>query len=892
MLDKLLIKLSLDISYSNVYIIHLKPYFSMKINLLCILIFSPFFLLAQANVSGVVSDADGNPIVGANVVEKGTYNGSITDISGRYTLNFTSREPALIISHVGYLTQEIPVDNRTEINVTLSEGVSLTGVEVIGSRSLNRTSTATPVAIDIIDIRQLTASTGQLDINQLLQYAAPSFNSNRQSGSDGADHIDPATLRGLGPDQTLVLINGKRRHQSSLINIFGTRGRGNTGTDLNTIPASAIERIEILRDGASAQYGSDAIAGVINIVLKSSVNELSGNINTGVYNAKPPSDINVLRDESFDGGNFQVNGNYGAKIGENGFVNVTLDYLNKGRTNRPADPGVFDIYRRQFGDAATTNFGAYFNARIPLSKETYFYTFGGSNLRYTDAYAYTRDADSDRNIPAIYPNGFDPHITSNINDRSFSAGIRTKYNNWDIDFNNTFGINRFHYIIDGTLNASLLEKSPTRFDAGGHQFSQNTTGLNFTRFFANTFSGTNVAFGVEYRVDSYGIFAGEEGSYRNYGLIDSIVNGRVLQFDILGRAAGSQGFPGFQPSNELNESRSNIGAYVDAEFDFTDRFMVGAAIRYENYSDFGNTLNAKLSTRLELTDKVAVRGSLSTGFRAPSLAQIYYNTTFTDFVSGVAIDKLIAKNNSPITRALGIPKLKQETAFNASAGITANFSNFTATVDGYYVDIKDRIVLTGAFEDTDPDIGADLQLLGVSAAQFFTNALSTKTTGLDVILTYSALLGNNRLRLGLVGNFNNIELGEISVAEKLKGKEDIYFSRREQLFLLASAPPSKIALTTDYRIGKFNANLRFTRFGEIVTEDFLGTEDVYEPRLVTDLTLGLELNKNLMLNIGTANLFNVYPTPQDTETETGGIWDAVQMGFAGSFYFAKLGFRF
>jgi iron complex outermembrane receptor protein len=375
-------------------------------------------------------------------------------------------------------------------------------------------------------------------------------------------------------------------------------------------------------------------------------------------------------------------------------------------------------------------------------------------------------------------------------------------------------------------------------------------------------------------------------------LIDSIVNGRVLQFDVLGRAAGSQGFPGFQPSNELNESRSNIGAYVDAEFDFTDRFMIGAAVRYENYSDFGNTLNAKLSTRLELTDNVAIRGSLSTGFRAPSLAQIYYNTTFTDFVSGVAIDKLIAKNNSPITRTLGIPELKQETAFNVSAGFTANFSNFTATVDGYYVDIKDRIVLTGAFEDTDPDIGADLQLLGVSAAQFFTNALSTTTTGLDVILTYSALLGNNRLRLALVGNFNDIELGEINVAEKLKGKEDIYFSRREQLFLLASAPPSKIALTTDYRIGKFNANLRLTRFGEIVTEDFLGTEDVYKPRIVTDLTLGLQLNKNLMLNFGAANLFNVYPTQQDTETETGGLWDAVQMGFAGSFYFAKLGFRF
>ncbi|MBL7793303.1 MAG: TonB-dependent receptor [Saprospiraceae bacterium] len=861
---------------------------------LFLLTFLSFVANAQLEVKGTVTDAAGEPLIGVNVIEKGTNRGTITDQDGAYTLRVASEAAILQFSYIGFTSQEVPVNGRVELNVVLQEGLTISGVEVVGSRSLNRSITETPVAIDIIDIREVTNTVGQLDVNQLLQYAAPSFNSNRQSGADGADHIDPATLRGLGPDQTLVLLNGKRRHQSSLINIFGSRGRGNTGTDLNAIPVSAIERIEILRDGASAQYGSDAIAGVINIVLKSSVNEFSGSLNTGMYYAKAPSSLDVLNEESFDGQTIQLSGNYGTSIGESGFVNVTLDYLSKDNTNRPADPSVFSIYRRQFGEAAANNFGTFFNARLPFkNSNTYFYAFGGYNYRFTDAFAWTRDPDSDRNIPAIYPNGFDPHITSRITDRSLSAGLRSKIRNWDVDFNNTVGTNRFHYIIDKTLNASLLEKSPTRFDAGGHAFSQNTTGLHFSQYFPQALSGVNVAFGSEYRLDNYQIFAGEEGSYRNYGIIDTVIDGRLTTFDVLGRAAGSQGFPGFQPDNELNEFRSNLAAYFDSEFDFTSSFMIAAAIRFEHYSDFGNTLNAKLASRLKINEAISLRGSVSTGFRAPSLAQIYYNTTFTDFVSGVPIDKIIAKNNSPITRALGIPELKEEKALNASLGITARFGSFTATIDGYYVDIKDRIVLTGAFEDTDPEIGDELQALNVGAAQFFTNAIDTRTTGVDAILTYTHSLGNaGRLRLAFAGNFNKMELGDVHTNDKLKGKEDIYFGNREKLFLLASAPESKLSLVADYRQNRLGVNLRFTRFGEISLEDFIGTIDVYEARIVTDLALSYQVTPNIMLNIGSANLLNVYPTQQDTETETGGLWDAVQMGSNGAFYFAKLGFRF
>jgi iron complex outermembrane receptor protein len=719
---------------------------------------------------------------------------------------------------------------------------------------------------------------------------APSFNANRQSGADGADHIDPATLRGLGPDQTLVLVNGKRRHQSSLINIFGSRGRGNTGTDLNAIPLSAIERVEILRDGASAQYGSDAIAGVVNVVLKSSVDELTGTAASGFHIARPPSDVPVVRDASVDGEQVQVGANYGIPVGERGFVNVTAEYLKKEQTNRPASPAAFDIYRRQFGDAGLNNFSAFANSRIPIGENVAFYAFGGYNLRQTDAYAWSRDPGSDRNVDAIYPNGFDPHILSDITDQSLTAGFRAKLGAWDVDVSNSWGTNRFHYFVDGTLNASLLERSPTRFDAGGFGLTQNTAGLGFSRLFP-ALAGVNVAFGAEYRIDNYEIFAGEEGSYRNYGIVDSVVNGVVLPVDVLGRPGGSQGFPGFQPANEVDETRTNLAGYVDVEADLSRRLTVGGAVRFEDYSDFGSTLTGKLAARVAVAEGFTLRGSVSTGFRAPSLAQVYFNSTFTDFVSGVAVDKLIARNNSPITRALGIPPLKEETATNASLGFTVRAGAFTATVDGYYVDVRDRIVLTGAFEDTDPDIGAELLALNLGAAQFFTNAISTKTKGVDIILAYRHTFGAQHVALALAGNVNDMDLGDINVSPKLVGKEDIYFGPREQAFLLASAPNGKFTMNVEYGTGRLTAGVRASYFGQVTLIDWLDTEDVYEARIVMDASAGYQLHSRLGVTLGVQNLLNQYPSLQDTETETGGLWDAVQMGFSGAFYFAKLNFR-
>ncbi len=894
--------------------------------------FAPFLISAQ-EVTGTVTDNSGMPLPGVNVVEKGTSNGTTTDFDGNFRID-VGPEEILVFSYIGFETQEVNVDGRSTIDVTLADGMTLSEVQIVGSRSPKRTATDTPVAIDVIDVQEVATQTGRIEINELLQYAAPSFNANKQSGSDGADHIDPASLRGLGPDQTLVLINGKRRHQSSLVNIFGTRGRGNTGTDLNAIPAGAIKRIEILRDGASAQYGSDAIAGVINLVLNDEVEKFSGNINYGFYSTNaegnfpagtPNTDGNRLdterdgnqigEDKDFDGGSVKVTANYGVAIGEEGFANFTTEYISKNKTLRPG----FD-FRRGFGEAAIDGFNFFGNVMVPVSEKSQFYAFGGRNYRDTDAYAFTRNNPTARNVVSIYPDGFTPRITSIITDNSVAAGFRTETESgWKIDVSNTWGKNFFHYYIKGTLNASLQDDSPTNFDAGGHSLSQNTVNLDFSKYYDGILEGVNFAFGAEYKTENFMIFAGEEGSWATYdgtgnvnNAYDDIVrdlNGNpVLDMNnnpipnpnedlLTAGPGGSQGFPGYGPANEVDRSRSNVSFYVDSEFDITDRFLVAAAARFENYSDFGSTLNGKVAARYKVTENVNVRGSVSTGFRAPSLAQIYYNLKFTNFVGGQALESLLSPNNSPVTASFGIGPLQEETAFNASLGFTANLGNFTATVDGYYIDIQDRIVLTGNFEAP--------QIDNVEAAQFFANGADTETLGLDIVLSHKAILGQGTFTSSLIGNFNDMSITSVKNGAL---NEQTFFGERDKAFLLASAPDSKIILNLMYDINKFDIALGLNRFSEVKLLDFQTFEDeadygsfenqiaaatdTYGAKITADLNLGYKISDNLKLNVGSNNLFNVYPDQQDDWSEGGGYWDSVQMGFGGAYYYAKLNLNF
>ena len=882
-------------------------------------------VFGQHTVTGKVLDSMNEALIGVNVSEMGTDRGTITDVNGSFTLDVSNDQTTLLVSYIGYTAQKIKVNGTNNVDVVLKEGLTLGEVQVVGSRSYNRSATDSPVAVDVIDVAEISAKTGRVDINQILQYAAPSFNATKQSGSDGADHVDPASLRGLGPDQTLVLINGKRRHQSSLVNVFGTRGRGNSGTDLNAIPASAIKRIEVLRDGASAQYGSDAIAGVINIVLKDKTDGISGGVTYGAYSTAVGAgyeeeygddlwnvdgknrDLDPDGDKAFDGTTTRVDLNYGVELGDKGgYINFTTEYLTKDRTLRPGF-----AWRKGYGSAAVDQFQFMINSAVPLSDKTELYMYGGIGDRDTDAFAFSRGAPGadgdDRSVASLYPEGFTPRITSVIKDKSATAGVRHNMNNgWIADFSHSYGANKFDYYIKDSNNASLGSASPTDFEAGGHSLNMNVTGLNFSKYFGDIMSGLNIAFGSEYRSENFQIFAGQEASYATYDSLGRAIIDPSTQVSFVNEfgqtpSGGSQGFPGYSPSNEVDRNRSNIGFYTDVELNASEDFLIGAALRYENYSDFGNTVNYKLSARYKLMDGLSARASVSSGFRAPSLAQIHYNLIFNNIVGQRSERTLLASNTSTVAKQFGINPLTEEKANNIAAGFTYKKSGITATVDFYQISVDDRIVLTDVFDASALNVGAD-------AAQFFTNGVDTKTTGVDLVLGYKHMLTDeNTINVGIAANFNNTEIESINSGEL---NPFTFFGPFSQAYLEAAAPDFKIGFNAGANFGKLNVQLGYTLFSEVIIQDFQWVDspatnqaeadalfavatDTYESTGTLDLSLGYELSKNFSLTVGANNLLNTYPTAQfDGWTDQGGFNDSVQMGSDGMFLFTRIGFNF
>ncbi|HYC94036.1 MAG TPA: TonB-dependent receptor [Thermoanaerobaculia bacterium] len=742
----------------------------------------------------------------------------------------------------------------------------------VGSRSPERSRTDTPVPVDVVPVEEVADESGQLDLGQLLQFTAPSFNANRQSGSDGSDHIDAATLRGLGPDQVLVLINGKRRHTSSLVYIFGTRGRGNVGTDLNTIPVSAIERIEILRDGAAAQYGSDAIAGVINIVLKKDAG-MDVLLSAGQY-------------LEGDGQNEQIAVHYGLPLGTRGTLALTGEMLNRDKTNRagPGEP-------RVIGDSATENLTFFYNLDARVGATGTFYGHGGYNDREGLAGAWYRDGVGSDDIPsrnsaAMYPSGFVPDIGTDIRDLSAAFGYRTVVGNWSLDASTTYGSNRMEYVISKTLNASIATMnggiSPTVFDAGGFEFNQHTTNVDVSRYFRDRLYGVSFAAGLEYRREGYEIFAGEPGSYADF---DGPGGGN----------AGSQGFPGFQPVDEVDARRNSKAAYVDMEFKTTPKLLLTGAVRAEDYSDFGNTIDGKVSFAYAAKETLNLRGSTSTGFRAPSLHQRYFSSTFTDFIAGEAADVKLARNDSELARLVGIPPLQEEQSRNYSVGLTWSArANTAVTADVYRIDIDDRIVLTGGFTADDADIGHIIAEQNLIEARFFTNAIDTRTQGLDFTVSNTSGPWSTAFAL----NLNETEVVRVNTAPGLAGKEDVYFNQRERLFVEGSAPKTKGVISADYRPGRWNAGARLNYFGETEVGTWTQLDDPdspgqhYDARVTTDVHVGFQLPRNLGLTIGGTNIFDVQPTEQDpAETENGARWENVQMGINGAAYFVRVSWK-
>lgn len=774
--------------------------------------------------------------------------------------------------------------SAAEQNIKAEENIEQ--ISVIGSRRLGRTVEDSAVPIDIIGADALNRS-GQTETNALLSSLLPSFNFPQASLTDGSDHVRPAQLRGLAPDHTLVLVNGKRRHSNALLNLNGSTGRGSSSVDLNAIPANAIARIEVLRDGAAAQYGSDAIAGVINIVLKnaSSGGSFSANYGANVTQMDGVPALKSVSEDSngdlaftegsdrslTDGQTLTLQGNMGFELGENGFLNISTEYRDRHSTNRSdydqrenyarlddgSDNGVLDRreftvnrYNHNFGNGDVEDFSVFYNAGYQLTNDADLYSFGSYSKREGEGSGFYRRAIDSRNVKEIYPDGFLPVITSDINDFSLALGVKGFVSEWNYDVSAVYGQDAFEFGVTNSLNTSYGPTSQTTFDAGTLTYDQLTFNVDFSREVNISFleNSVNVAIGAEYRREGYQIDAGEEASYAQgpFG------------------AAGSQVFPGFTPESEGDNSRHNVSLYVDLETYLADDWNITVAARFEDYSDFGDTINGKIATRYSLTEDFAPRASVSTGFRAPSLQQQYFTSVATVFVDGEPTETGTFAPSSNVAKALGSPGLDAEEATNYGAGFTWSTDfNFSLSVDYYQILIDDRIVLSNNLSG---DAIADLlQGTGANQGRFFLNAIDSKTRGVDVVASYNvATDGYGDLAFNLGYNYGKNEVTNIiDPPAELQGAgfdQDNLFSGNELRRFEVSTPRNKYNLSATWNIDQWRTTLRTTRYGETQDpSDNPERNEVLKPKWITDLDVAYSLTDNVSLSLGANNILDVYP---------------------------------
>ncbi len=787
---------------------------------------------------------------------------------------------------------------------------ALEEVVVVGSRAPGRTMADMPVPVDTLTADALNA-TGQTEVGRMLQALAPSFNFSSSSISDGTDALRPATLRGLGPDQTLVLVNGKRRHQASLIHINTSVGRGTAGTDLNAIPAASIKRIEVLRDGAAAQYGSDAIAGVINIVLKDDAEGGSINVSRGEFS-------------DGDGETTNVDITKGMALGDTGFLSASLNYRDRGFTNRaglhgscqfpgcadtdgngivePGDPREVTAPRQTFriGDAESEQIALTLNSSFDVG-EGELYGFITYSDRENESAAFFRHngntggnaplADGDATIPA----GFLPKINSDIQDLSFNVGYQREFSNGaTIDLSYTNGENTIDYITSDSLNSSFANTQqfttsltsdeirnsvPREAKAYGLELGLETINLDYTQSYDQLF----VALGAEIRTDDYRIIAGEEYAFRDYDTDNGV---SLFAAD---RAGGIQGFPGIGPQSAVDESRDVFSVYADMEYQFTPDILVNGAVRYDDYDGFGDTVNFKLATNIGLNDAWRVRSAVSTGFRAPSMQQLFFNNVSTQFVVDVNdangngnTTELIAqevgtfRNDSALAQAIGIPELQEEESTNFSLGVVADLTEgLSVTVDYYSIDIDDRIVISNRLgSGLSAPLDAALIQAGAGAGQFFLNGADTETSGVDIVATYSGLeLGAGTVDFTFAANFTETDVVSLFTPAG-SGLEtvstDVVFNAQDISIIEEWQPEDRISLNTAYNNGPWRANLALNRFGEYTVTD--GARQTYSAELLTDLNVSYNFDNGMRLYFAGNNIFDVTPDRNEIgNSRTGAI---------------------
>ncbi|WP_034228952.1 TonB-dependent receptor [Aquimarina pacifica] len=877
---------------------------------LLFIIFLPTILFAQETITGTVMDKSSNQVIPfINILEKGTANGTTSDIDGNFSVEVGELPVTLIFSSVGYKTEELSVTSNQRVTVYLEEGAVLDEIVIVGNRAKPRTVIESPVAIDNITSKELAIS-AQPELDKMIAFRVPSYNSTQQTVSDATAHFDPSELRNLGPSRTLVLVNGKRKNQSALVYVNETPGRGEVGVDMKSIPAAAIERVEVLRDGASAQYGSDAIAGVINIILKENPDKTTVNLGTGI---------------TTEGDGFTYSGSLNTTINPNfgGYINLTGDFYHQDYTNRAGEPGNDLLFGNIFGDETLLNgtnswiqenpdlgmivgqpeydrLGLALNASLPYCKGTAdFYVFGSFQKRVGKSFALYRtpywvgDPFNLLHEPGTEYQGFQPTFETDIRDNSFTLGNRWKmFTEWNFDVSYTFGGNAVDYEVNNSLNPALGANSPTSFDTGGYRFSNHIWNFDISK----SFGDVSLALGSEIRQERFVTKAGDVASY-----IDG----------------GVQSFPGLTPENALNESRSNVGVYAGLDWDINESFLVSAAGRYEDYSDFGENTSWKIAARYLLNDgKGAIRASVNTAFRAPSLHQIYLSNIQTLQLADGSIGQQGTFNNvDPIIlnldTGLGVPQLDAEESFNIAAGFTYRVtSNFSVAVDYYNIKVDDRVLFTNplGFDDDDSTVNAVEQVLldnSIGNITFFVNAVDTKTQGVDVVANYKGFtLGDGSLDINAAFNWNETNIdGTITVPEKIlnAGYTDI-FNREEQSRITTARPNLKGVLGLTYDISKFSIALNNTYFGEVIwqhptTPDF---DQTFAGKVITDISVSYKFTEWMTAKASANNVLNVYPdeieTFGDFGTDLGGRfrypWEVNQFGFTGTFIQAGLTFSF
>ena len=708
---------------------------------------------------------------------------------------------------------------------------TLDTVIVTGTRAVDRTVLESTSPVDVLtaeDIRRAGVVNGEL--GSALQALLPSFNFPRQSNSGGADHVRAAQLRGLSPDQVLVLVNGKRRHSSALVNTDSKIGKGTTPVDFNAIPVSAIKRIEVLRDGAGALYGSDAVAGVINVILDDAPEGGAIEASFGAHHTNlKPIDRTLT-----DGQTSFASAKVGTRLGEDGgFLRVGLELKNREGTNRagfdqipPWDQSDTNLAlqgQRNYvlGDGKTKDLNAWINAELPFGETSKFYFFSTFNQRDSEGANYFRYPDGDANWTALYPNGYRPISEGENRDVQAVAGAKGQWGEWNYDASLDYGFNDFTYRLRDSLNASLGPGSPTRFKTGDYRNELTVGNIDLGRVFTQGSNSHTLGLGAEVRRDHYQTRPGDPASYAAGPYTD--------------RPTGSQAGGGLTPQDATSLSRDVASAYASLSSQFGEKFSSDLAARYEHSDDYGGELTGKLGLRYEFAPAFALRGAISNNFRAPSLAQIGYESTSTGYnAAGQLVQGRTLSVNNPIARGLGATDLKPEKSLNSSLGFTSRVGeHFDLSLDFYQIDIDDRIALSESITgDALTDyVQQQFGVAGLQSANFFVNAADTRTRGAELVGNWRQQLGGGQLLLTGTYAYNKTTLKNVvATPERLLALDPAYvlFGVEETNTLTDATPRTRAQLAASWANDRWNLSSRVSRYGSVTRVFDFG--DGYVPR--------------------------------------------------------------